>query len=756
VRAKPGWKNEIENLLDNAFAAGRNTLFEHEVYRILELHGVRTPHHLLVTRPDEITGDVLSSFGCQKLVLKIVTPGITHKQKAGGVQIIYKDLDFVRYSCTKMLSDFNNGGFTVHGVLLAELIDYSKDLGNEILLGFRESESFGPVLSISKGGRDAEHFAANFSEPNIVLPPVNTDWASALLLSTRIHLKYESEGKESYIRHIVKAEEILSDISVEFSNFFPSDSAYAISELEINPFVFDRNDNFIAIDGFASFEKKRTLRPNLRLQSKATLSGFFNPKGIVLVGISSSDDGKAGNIIFQNLMGLSRTDVYCVNPKGGRLKTGGYDSPLYKNISEIGENIDLAVITVPAEATLSVVEECAEKGIKAVLLIPGGFSETGSNRDIEDRILEIAAKHSMRIMGPNCLGVFHVGSPKRKGINTFFIPEEKFRIELNREQSVALLSQSGGLGVMEIYNLRNSVSPRVIVSYGNQIDIDPSDLVQYFESDRSIDVIGLYIEGFKPGAGRKFFDTTKRCRTPIIVYKAGRTEEGRLATQSHTASISGEYAVAKAAMKQAGLVVADTLLDHGDLLKTFALLSDFPVNGSRVAVIANAGYEKTYAADSLYDLIPAELDSPTRQRLNETLPSFVNIEPFLDLTPMVSDAQYEKCINIVLSSECVDCLCISIVPQAQLIHTTDSEIENYKDNIAHRIVKTIHKYQKPVVISINVVSGSDAVYNKFGQILDRGGVPTFLSAGRAMFCLNEFIRYHTLRRSSAFSEWLRQ
>jgi len=137
------------------------------------------------------------------------------------------------------------------------------------------------------------------------------------------------------------------------------------------------------------------------------------------------------------------------------------------------------------------------------------------------------------------------------------------------------------MGIMELFNLRNAISPKVVVSYGNQLDIDPADLVQYFEDDPVVDVIGLYIEGFKEGAGRRFFDVTSRCRKPVIVYKAGRTEEGRQAAQSHTASIAGEYEVAKAAMKQAGLIVAGSMIAHGDFVKTFALLADFQWEGLR-------------------------------------------------------------------------------------------------------------------------------------------------------------------------------
>jgi len=410
---------------------------------------------------------------------------------------------------------------------------------------------------------------------------------------------------------------------------------------------------------------------------------------------------------------------------------------------------------VPAESSVSVVADCARQGVKAILLIPGGFSEIHKNREAERRILEGCRAARIRLMGPNCLGVVYAGDRKHLGLNTFFIPEEKFKVDLSRERNVAILSQSGAMGIMELYNLRNAISPTVVVSYGNQLDVDPADLVQYFEDDPMVEVIGLYIEGFKEGAGRRFFEVTSRCRKPVIVYKAGRTQAGRQAAQSHTASIAGEYEVAKAALKQAGLIVAESMIAHGDYVKTFALLAGFPVGGRRVAVIANAGYEKTSAADNLGELELAELDGPTLDRLRAEIPPMVEPGPLLDLTAMASDEQFERCIDVMLASPNVDALCISIVPQAQVLHTTDQEIEHYERNIAARIVETVHKHKKPTVVSVNVVSGADAVYNRFGQVMDSGGVPTYLTAERAMICLNEFIRYRLVREKHLISELLR-
>ncbi len=755
VETLPDPMEQVNDILGKAYSQGRDTLYEHEVYQILDLLTLNVPTHFLIEDPGTIDDRLLSRLGSDTVVMKVVSRDVTHKQKVGGVQMVHKDAAFLRYTFDRMKDRFRNSGLEFEGVVLVERIDHTPELGNEILLGFRESETFGPVISFSKGGSDAEHFARYFSSPNLILAPIDRQWAQALLESTHIHLKYLQEGRGSAVEMIVDTGVKLSELAMAFSNYFDGPYDFVFKEFEVNPFVFAKRGQFVALDGFARFEKRTRPAGQARPADADSIRPFFEPQGIAVVGVSATDPMKAGNVILKNLLVLERTDVYAVNPRGGELSQADIRIPLYPSVEAIDARVDLAVISVPAQHTLPVVEACVRKGVRAVILIPGGFSEIDQNSHVEADILNLARNKGFRAMGPNCLGIIYAGNGPGTRINTFLTPEDKFSLSFDKETNVALLTQSGALGIIEIENLKNAISPKVIVSYGNQLDVDPCDLVDYFSRDDKIDVIGCYIEGFKQGAGRRFFDIASKITKPVVVYKAGRTEAGRRATQSHTASIAGEYAVAKAAMKQAGLIVADTMIDHGDLIKTFALLSDFNVPGNRVAVIANAGYEKTLAADHLGDLQLAEFNADTRGALQRILPSVVLPDPLLDLTPMADDAVFEGCVETVLASDTVDALLISIVPQSALIHTTDAEIENNPDNIAARIIRLVHRYKKPTVVSVNVISRADALYNAFGKAFDSGGVPTFLTANRAMFCLNAFVRYRLLQKSGSRSEWLK-
>ncbi len=747
--------DRIAHLMASARRRRRNVLLEHEVYEILERLEIPVPAHLLLRRATDLTPGALNLFSTEKVVLKAACGQLTHKQQAGGVQVVHKDFDFIRYSITRMAGNLRKQGYAPEGILVAEHVSYAKDLGNEILLGFRESAAFGPVISFSKGGGDAEHFARFFSPPNLILAPIDRPWAEALLKATHIHKKYLAEGHDDYIAKIVAAGVKLSALAVAFSNFFPGTSPYVFSEFEVNPFVFDAQGRFLALDGLALFEARQAAAVVPDLKPRRALKPFFEPRGVAVAGVSTTQPDKTGNIIADNLKRLGRRDLFCVNARGGTVILDGRETPLYPTIRDIPQEVQLVVVAVPAAHTLQIMEDCVAKGVAAVILIPGGYSESRQNMAMEQRIGQLAREAGIAVIGPNCLGVVYSGNGQGSGINTFFVTQAKFRLPQAAKRNVALLSQSGALGLTEIDNLRQAIAPRVIVSYGNQLDVDPADLIHYFDADPAVDVMGCYIEGFSPGGGRKFFNAARACRKPIVVYKAGRTAAGRKATESHTASIAGEYQVAKAALKQAGLIVADTMLEHGDLIKTFALLAAFKAGGRRVAIVANAGYEKTYAADNLGSLEIAEFDDATTTELSRILPDYVTVDPLLDLTPMAGDAIFETSIDLILASPAVDALLVSIVPHSSLIHTTDDEIARNRENIAARIVRLVHRHGKPVVVSVNVASGADAVYNKLGQVLDAGGVPTFLSAKQAMNCLNAFIQYRLTQASGNYAEWLK-
>ncbi len=738
----------VDEILATAATSGRSHLFEHEVYRILQSLGLQVPTFLFLPSPEHLTGGMLCEFGTEHLILKVVSGDIPHKSRVGGVKKVVRDRERIRVRMRRMQEEilaqpcYAQHPPRIDGFLLTSYVEYSKDLGNEVLIGIKENRAFGPEISFSKGGTDAEHFAKHFSSPNVRLLPLAREDCRSLLGTTGIILKYIAENNLDYVDMIGDALFNLNLLITHYSSLNPLPPQYIFSEFEINPFVIDNERNLVAIDGLAHFLPADRRLDLLRGPNTTGLDHTFRPQGIVVVGVSATDNSKTGNNIAKLLHDLGRRDLYLVNVKGGTAHISHRDFPLYTSLHDIPQPVDMVVVTVPAKLAPFVVEEAKAKGARSIVLIPGGFGEVAGGQSLEKQILDIVAGTGIRVIGPNCLGIFHAPTANHPGLNTLFIPQEKLEYRPKIESNVALLTQSGALGVTELDKLKSAIYPRVVVSYGNQLDVDPGDLAAYFLEDPEIDVLAFYIEGFKPCGGRKFFDAVKPANKPVIVYKAGRTDAGSRAAASHTASMTGDYKVALAAMEQAGAIVAEHILDHKDLIKIFALMGNKTVRGRRVAGVVNAGFESTYAADSIGGLELAQFTPGTEAKLRGVLPPFVSVNPFLDLTPMADDALFERCIELLLGDTGVDCLFISIVPHTVMLHTKHEEMEKDKENIAYRIIRQGRKSDKPIVVSIN----AGTMYSVFAETVEEGGVPTYTTAERAMTALNRLVDYQLRRR----------
>jgi acyl-CoA synthetase (NDP forming) len=255
-----------------------------------------------------------------------------------------------------------------------------------------------------------------------------------------------------------------------------------------------------------------------------------------------------------------------------------------------------------------------------VTLISGGFGETEGGREAESRMraaIERAHREpdgGVLVNGGNCLGIISV--PGR--YNTFFIPPHKLPVEEAPGRGLASVSQSGAYLVSQISNLDRVVELRYAISFGNQMDVTVSDYLAYLEGDPGTRVFAVYLEGFQPGDGERFLDAVRRIAASgrhVVFYKAGRTREGSAAAASHTASAVGDYEVCDELARAAGAIVASSLDQFEDDVTTFTLLEGRLAAGRRVAVLSNAGFEATAAADTLHGMELAELLAPTRERV---------------------------------------------------------------------------------------------------------------------------------------------
>lgn len=455
------------------------------------------------------------------------------------------------------------------------------------------------------------------------------------------------------------------------------------------------------------------------------LDRFFDPKTVAIVG-ATPKEGKVGKVLLENFIKRFKGIIYPVNPKYNEIM----GLKCYKSIREIPGPIDLVVIAIPAPGVPNVLRECGEKNVKAVIIISGGFRETGTEEGarLEDEIINIAKQYNMRIIGPNCIGIFDNWS----GVDTFFLPDEKMKRP--PRGYISFISQSGAfasalLDWMAYHNIGVSRA----ISYGNKVDVDDIDLIEFLGNDDKTKVIIMYLEGLKPGRGRLFIEKARMVsrKKPIVIYKAGKTVRGGLAAASHTAALAGDYQLYKAAIKQAGLIEAYSFDDIMDITKV--LLTQPLMKGNRVYVVTDAGGVGVMLTDALtsqgFDLpqTPEEL----KKELREILPPHCIVENPIDLTGDTDDKRYIDVLEKILPKEYVDAVVVVALPQ----------VPGIRGSLIDYLVKAKEKYMKPLITVI--IGGPEA--EKFKNNLENNGIPVFESPERAAKALASLYRYSIIR-----------
>ncbi len=733
--------DRMDGILHAAHAQGRHTLHEHEVYQLLKLAGMDVPQYVFVQDPITVTEQMLSRFPGKDLMIKIVSRDLAHNQRYGGVKrVTIRDPLFVRFLLTQMqeevLSHFGEEEKPhIDGFLIVEFIRFTQALGNEIMIGLKEDASFGPVVTLSKGGDDAEFFAKYYDPANLFLAPVSFGDAQSFTQGLNIRHKFEDMGHPEYLDMIAAGVSRISELGIAFSFLSGRRPSFYLKALDLNPIVFSKDGRFVAVDGYAEFAPAEESAQIISLPDASHLKGFFHPRGIVVAGVSTKAEkySMAKNIVTL-FAELHRGDVYCVNPKGGEAQVQGRVYPLYKSLSDIPNPYDLVVYAAPGQHSLDFVRQVPPG--KSVILISG----IPADMKYEDFVngMGQARQPGVRVIGPNCMGVFRAPRDGEKGVNTLFIDEKRMRIPLGPKSNVALLTQSGAMGITSVERNPYAAIFNTIVSFGNKVDVNLPDLMEYFESDTAVEVMALYLEGVGLGEGRRFYELAKRSNKPVIVYKSGRTEAGAKAAASHTASISGSYDVFRAACLQAGCVLTEELDDFYHFTKAFAMLSGRKPLGCRTAGVVNAGLDATMGADLLKHLKPADFSKETSARIRElNTHGLVSIgTAFLDLTPMTEDVAYAAYVEAVLSDPGVDCLFVAIVPHIENLKTLqDSYLD--EDAIGPLLVKAVKRHQKPVVVSVN----AGKHFLPFVQYLEENGLPVYGDIRSAVRSLDAYVEY---------------
>lgn len=389
---------------------------------------------------------------------------------------------------------------------------------------------------------------------------------------------------------------------------------------------------------------------------------IFNPKTIAVIGATDRKNS-VGRGVVENLKNGTRK-VFYINPNKNKV----FGKKTYKNINDIKEKIDFAIIVIPRKFVSMAVDDCITKKVKTVMIISSGFKETGKEGELLEGDIASRLKNAkINLIGPNTLGVIRPS----KGLNASFAPSTPKKGEM------AFIFQSGGLVDALVDGINNkSLGFSFIVSVGNEAGLTFSDYIKMADEDKHTNAIALYIEGIKNG--REFYETVKNCRKPVVVIKAGKAEKAQKAIALHTGSLAGTYQIFSGAMKQAGAFKVNSLQE---LLNTTKALAWLTKANNKIGVVSNTGGAGVLLVDCL-------------EKHNFKFPKISVKSKLLELSAnpldILGDAltdKYEEACTAALKDNNTSLLIVIQTPQIMT-----SPIENAK-----MIVRLKEKYKKPII-----------------------------------------------------------
>jgi len=456
----------------------------------------------------------------------------------------------------------------------------------------------------------------------------------------------------------------------------------------------------------------------------ASLLPLFFPRSVAVIGASNNPDSIGGKL-FNNLLRESLTGpLYPVNPTSKVV----HSVRAYQSILEVPDVVDLAYIVVPSRFVLDVARQCAEKGVRGLVVISAGFSEVGpQGAELEKELLDIVRSSGMRMVGPNCMGLLNTAPSIR--LNGTFGPV------FPPAGNVAMSSQSGALGIAILdYATRNNIGISQFVSVGNKADVSANDLILSWEDDPATDVITLYVESF--GNPRKFSRIARRIgrSKPIIAVKSGRTAAGSRAASSHTGALASSETAVRALFTQAGVIRVDTI---EELFDAASLLASQPIpRGTRVGVITNAGGPGILAADALEDhgLVLPELSLELQERIGSVLPPAASTRNPVDLIASGGPDEFAHATREVLNSGEVDSLIVIYVPTSP----------EGADRVAEALRTCQDSYEGDIALLSVFMDASGKAGTKLAG--EPRSIPTYLFPEAAALALARAVRHGKWRQ----------
>lgn len=455
------------------------------------------------------------------------------------------------------------------------------------------------------------------------------------------------------------------------------------------------------------------------------LDALFKPKAVALIG-ASTKELSIGNVIIRNLQTYGyKGEIYPVNAKADEVC--GLKS--YATIADIPGDVDLAHIIIPSQFVPQAIEECGQKGVKAVIINSAGFSEMGEEGEkLQEEFLANARKYGIRLFGPNCQGIINSDPELNAYCNfTFTFP---------KPGSISVVALSGGVGALIMQVLDDlDIGQRLYASNGNACDVSIPEIIEYYGEDEGTKAIILYTEGFdKP---LDFLEVTRRVvsQKPVLAMKAGRTEEGAKAASSHTGSLAGVDIATELIFEKIGVL---PFKDEGEMVRAAMAFSSQPTpNGNRVGIITNTGGPAVIATDVLvdYKLEVPKLSETSIDRLRETQFPQAALENPIDVVATAGGPQFRAALDVLMDDDQIDCIYINFVTAP----FTDT------DAVAREIVEVNRQHRKPLVCNFMTNMKLER-YQRTMAILKEGEVPFYANPGDAARALGALVQYGRIQQ----------
>lgn len=442
-----------------------------------------------------------------------------------------------------------------------------------------------------------------------------------------------------------------------------------------------------------------------------SLDCIFEPRSVAVIG-ASAGPGKLGHTLLQNVIEYGfKGPIYPVNPRGGEI----LGLPVARSISELAGAVDLALISIPNDQVVPVLEECARAGVRAAVVLSSGFGEAGEDgRQLQARLRAVLRDGQMRVVGPNCMGVYN---PAHGFNGSYFwsLPRQA--------GGVSFVSQSGAMGGLFFAEAaQEGFGVAKFASIGNTVDVDQADLLEYLGADPQTRVIGLFIEGLRDG--QRFLRAATRVTRlkPVVALKAGRTGAGTRAAASHTGSLAGVHRLYRAALEEAGVILTSTTEEFLDVLRALATHGDRLPAGPNVAVITVSGGPSVLAADACeeHGLSVPPLSAQTQARLRAVLPPFAATGNPVDLTPQVRPDAIGDALDAVGADPGVD---------AAVFINLGVDHPQFREAVPR--LQAVHG--KPVVALVNAAPD-------LARALGDAGIPLYRTPERAVAALAALAR----------------